>query len=828
MSPGPYHVLPLSLLLILAYLGSWILVRFRAMDRHRHRKLWNGLLLAFFVTSALLGLFLALKVNYKWEIPRIDSYMQWHVDLGIGLAVTGLIHLTWHLSYYKGWPGSARSAHGSTGATALNFTPGQFRLLAFVLGFTGVISQLVLLREFLRILHGNELIIGWFLSTWMVLTAYGSLLGRRFKGRLQKSQVLGTLGLASLAPLLVCLILLPVQRLLLLPGTVPSLWSGAVLMLVCALPAALPSGFLFAFVSRAGGEKANGRSLYAMDSLGGGFGGLLFGLGLVFVLDDVQILALLPVLVTGSLALGFGFPRVGWKRVLLPAAGFLVFLLSMHPGIRSGMEQIRFQGERVLAVRDTPFGNLARTDRQGQITLYQDGRPLPSGHDVAWRETLVHFASLQGDPPKSFLLIGGTGSGLPDEIWKYAPERFDGCMVNPWMDRLSGTVLPPSAKEPDPTGMDARRWLNRRPDSLLYDVVISVPGDPATLSWNRYFTREFYALVAESLGPAGVFCMQLGVGGNYINDAGSSALNTNYQTLKSVFTNVELLPLQGTVFLASQSPIRVDVAGEAERRSLDLSYVTGAYIDPFQLDFDREQLMSRIAEEPVRINRDLDPLLFFQTLGFWLSMESRGSFRILIAAGAGLLLWILLRLPPRQGPMVTAGFAGAGLQILFILLAQTSSVFSQVTPPLLIGGFLTGLALGATVKWRKSAETFLTGLAASLGILLLAGILGVVLVRFRPANPGLLIGLLIPGLLNAFAGFGVGNVYRISWQHQSGTDPAAASALFSADLAGSALGNLLPPLVMLPLLGMSNTLILLCAMVLGTGTLTLVRNLKGR
>jgi hypothetical protein len=43
-----------------------------------------------------------------------------------------------------------------------------------VLGFTTILSQLIVIREFLNVFQGNELIIGMILSIWMLLTAAGS------------------------------------------------------------------------------------------------------------------------------------------------------------------------------------------------------------------------------------------------------------------------------------------------------------------------------------------------------------------------------------------------------------------------------------------------------------------------------------------------------------------------------------------------------------------------------------------------------------------------------------------------------------------------------
>ena len=52
----------------------------------------------------------------------------------------------------------------------------MIRLFLFVLGLTAMATQVIMIREFLAIFHGNELIIGLFLGFWMVLTAVGAFL----------------------------------------------------------------------------------------------------------------------------------------------------------------------------------------------------------------------------------------------------------------------------------------------------------------------------------------------------------------------------------------------------------------------------------------------------------------------------------------------------------------------------------------------------------------------------------------------------------------------------------------------------------------------------
>jgi len=48
------------------------------------------------------------------------------------------------------------------------------KIQLFLIGFTAILSQLIVLREFLNVFEGNELIIGLYFCIWMSLTGLGS------------------------------------------------------------------------------------------------------------------------------------------------------------------------------------------------------------------------------------------------------------------------------------------------------------------------------------------------------------------------------------------------------------------------------------------------------------------------------------------------------------------------------------------------------------------------------------------------------------------------------------------------------------------------------
>ena len=87
-------------------------------------------------------------------------------------------------------------------------------------------------------------------------------------------------------------------------------------------------------------------------------------------------------------------------------------------------------------------------------------------------------------------------------------------------------------------------------------------------------------------------------------------------------------------------------------------------------------------------------------------------------------------------------------------------------------------------------------------------------------------GQVVIGLLNFLPGVVVGSVYGLSLALSEREGSSGIGKLYSADLAGAALGTFIPPVFILPLLGVSNTLVLLCGMNVITGLYILTRRQK--
>ncbi len=840
MSQGPYHLFSLGLLLIAAYLLGLMGVRYRIIGRSRHRKLWNFLLLFFFLSTALLGILLAIRVNYKLDLPWLDQALQWHVDMGIGLTIVSLFHIIWHFRYFlrlgKATPPAGQAdLHQESKHLSLNNL--QIKRLFVLMGMVSMIAQLVLLRTFVKTFHGNELYIGVYLALWMILTAAGARTGAQYPGAIRPGSLWRTILFLGGIPLVIYLLQIGVTRFIFLPGFLPGLLASVTDILLLLSLFTLTSGFLFGYIARSlrektsfSGERSGSRgdrpgdeSFYRYDSMGALAGGGLFSLFLIFFLDNIQVLGLLFAGTSAAMAWFFRYPAGRWKRLLLLTGASLTAVLLLLPGVPEEIEGWSYRHREVAATEDTPFGNLTFTMQAGQVTGYMDRNPILSSFDPARSEESVHYPALQHPDPDRFLLLGGGLGEVAAEVLKYRPSRVDYCEMDPRLIEVGSRFLPSAHLEKmNVIETGGRKWL-RENDTVSYDVIISMAGNPVTLGWNRYFSLEFFRLVRERLSGGGIFCMQLTTSGNYINEPGMEELSVNYRTLQRVFRHILVVPGNSTYFLASDSSLSLDFIDLLEQHPIPTTYVHPDYLDIASLRFDHDQLMDRLKNPEVTINRDLRPTLFLASLT---TLQSRWGTYTLPAVGilgSLVFLFLLFTYRPLTSGMYIAGFTGAGIQILIIFVYQSRFGVAYLAAPLLITLFMGGIVAG-TLLWKRIWHTpGPSSLAIMSGMMGLTALLTAWLLPREELFRTGWIGQSLLILLNVLPGLMVGIIYSISLSIirlrsvSKGSVSSYIGTLFSADLAGAALGTLIPSLFIMPLIGIPNTFILLAGMNMAAG-----------
>ncbi len=96
----PYHLWEVMIATLVLYIISVILVKVKTIKKITHRKFWNVILLITCLVSCLLGVYVVFAKMYNLPMDYM-TLMQLHVDFGISMTIVAIIHIFWHLKYWK-------------------------------------------------------------------------------------------------------------------------------------------------------------------------------------------------------------------------------------------------------------------------------------------------------------------------------------------------------------------------------------------------------------------------------------------------------------------------------------------------------------------------------------------------------------------------------------------------------------------------------------------------------------------------------------------------------------------------------------------------------
>jgi len=96
-----YHLIPISLLLIVFYAITRILSKKKSISVMTHRKIWNILLLISFLISGVLGIILILEINFKTKFLLPFNILFLHVEIGIAMFLISILHIIERWNYFK-------------------------------------------------------------------------------------------------------------------------------------------------------------------------------------------------------------------------------------------------------------------------------------------------------------------------------------------------------------------------------------------------------------------------------------------------------------------------------------------------------------------------------------------------------------------------------------------------------------------------------------------------------------------------------------------------------------------------------------------------------
>jgi spermidine synthase len=730
-----------------------------------------------------------------------------------------------------------------------------------VVGFSGLIAQVLLLRELLVGFNGNELTVGVILANWVALEAVGALVFGRAIDRIKnKLAAFVLLDIIFLIAFPLCIWGARTFKLILGIPLGLGIGIGAIfwVSLILALPVSLSHGGLFSScaklysISRKSYGVCAGR-VYFWETLGTIFAGVIFTYVLITRFNSFQIAGAVAFL-NLIICLGLLYKRVGYRALkgltlILLAVSVCLFSASGWDDIHRLSIKKQWRNLEVLDYANSIYGNIVVTQAQEQYTFFSNGQPAITTPypDLVFIEEFANLPLLFHMQPRSILVISRGAGGLIDKILKVpSVEKIDYLELDPLIlnmlekyptDLTRGEL---GNKRVKTINLDGRFFIKQT--TSRYDVVFLGLSDPSDLQANRLFTQEFFGLVKKGLNRGGILAFTLSGSMTYLapdlRDLNACILNS----LKEIFSYVRVVPGDFNLYLASDSHDIIEADSNSINQRIEVRGIKTNLLFPSYVDYRLHPRWQNWFNDALRnatekTNRDFSDFALFKTLCLWnaqfeprlgglLCVLERINLKVVLGLIFGLtLIFLIINFKiPRLGRLAvpysiaTTGFFGmlANLMIIFAFQIVYGYLYFEIG--MLITSFMAGAALGSILLSRY-LERIKKDLAlfASLEIgIILSTLITLLLILSYPPHLIFFVLCFITGfwggaqfpLANKILGdekIGDGSIFH---KRNFG---ANIGLIYSADLIGGWLAGILAGVLFLPILGLINTCIVILA-----------------
>jgi spermidine synthase len=728
------------------------------------------------------------------------------------------------------------------------------------LGISGLVAEILLLREFLIVYAGNEYSIGLILANWLLLEAIGSYsLGRLVEKSRYELETYTLLTLIFSIALLITIYLIRILKGLMgisigeSIGLFPMFFSSFLLL----LPVSVIHGALFTFschiYARFSDQEASSTGkVYAYETVGTVLGGIACTYLIIPHFDTLQASSGLAVLnsVVCLTLLTKRWKAGRYQKIILLTTSVLTLLFlvltSQAHKLHTYSIQAQWKKQDIVHYQNSQYGNICVIENEGQYIFFQDGipniiTPIP---DIPFVEEFVHLPLLAHPEPKELLILSGGAGGVINEALKHPSiETITYAELDPLIiDLIRKFPTPLTESELNDIKVKIRHMDGRlllKTTQNQYDLIFIGVTEPSNLQTNRFYTREFFALAKDRLNEGGI--LVLGLSGSLTHATeGLRNLNSSiFHTLSSVFPYVRVIPGYSTNLLLSSDSRdiltfeKTLIAGRLDQRNIITNVQMPWHIEQTLHPGWQDWFTNYIEGSSQKINADFSPIGVFYSVSHWNALfapplrwlfngfESIKIWHIVLFFVISLLLHFFVQSRQKSFPrggiplaIFTTGFAGMifDLMIIFAFQSIYGHVFSWIG--LLVAAFMAGAASGAMLvanmmdrikdPFKFFARIELAMIGFSIGCLSIVFIPNLSLGwgdTYHLFRSLFLVVSFIGGILIG-SQFPLANkLYR-----RSGTSlTQTAGTLYAADLLGGWLGGVLGAVVLLPVLGLIGT-----------------------
>lgn len=660
-------------------------------------------------------------------------------------------------------------------------------------GISSVVTQLLIIREFLAQFQGNEFVIALILFNWLFLGGVGTILAHWITRRWWQPTAdrLGWLSLllAGLAAIQI-LAVRELRDVFFIHGTSVGFYPTLAYTFFTLAPYGLVLGFVLPyslFVIRTQSPDFPGAGIYITDNMGDVSGGALFSFALVYLVTPLQaaFLANLPLVAATYLLFGSSARR---RPLTVLAAGITLAMLFGCMLLETA--SLTPAEGKLVHYRESRYGRIEVHQDQEQYTLFVGGVPLFSSQNLVVAEESVHYPLAQVPRAGQILLISAE-AGMLGELQKYRPDAVDYVELDPEVAKVEFRFdFIKAIPNLNVIHQDGRAFLAQ--SNKIYDAIIVSLSEPDTFQINRFFTDRFFALAKRHLAAHGILSFSMQGFDNYLAEPQRQKLSSLYNTVKADFDHVLLLPGEKIIFMCSSAPIDTDIPARLKHKGIQTSYISAYFYG--NMTTERIEHLNALLDPTTGKNRDDFPLLMRLMFSQWFAKfdTSPAGFIIVLAVLSAIYL---LRITREEYVLFSTGCMVMGSEVLVIFAFQIFFGYIYLQIGLIVTIFLAGLLPGAWFGHRlRRREKQVLALADAFLIVLL----GLLILAIKLGADRL------PAAF--FLGFGFAVSLACGFQfpvalHLRGGDAPAVTQIFSADLMGAAGGTLVTNVVLIPYCG---------------------------
>jgi spermidine synthase len=733
-----------------------------------------------------------------------------------------------------------------------------------VKGFSGLVAQILLLRELLIVFSGNELSIGIILANWLILQAFGSyVLGSRAERSGNTLETFSIITILFSVSFVAAIFLTRILKTMIgvSVGESISFFPMFYSSLLILLPVSMLNGALFTFSCRiyslfTGQDAASAGRVYVYETVGTIAGGIVCSFLIVTYLNTFQAslwIALLNFVVCLLLLAPYWKTGLFQKTVLVILS---VLIFSTGYSVFSGQSdklhnysiKAQWKNQNIVHYQNSRYSNICVIENEGQYTFFMDGIPnlITPVPDIPFVEEFVHLPLLAHPEPVKLLILSGGAGGIINEALKHPSiERIEYAELDPLLLDLIRKFPTPlteselNNKRVKIKHIDGRLFLQTTQNK--YDLIFVGIMEPSNLQTNRFFTEEFFSLVKERLNEEGILILGLPGSLTYLNEELKNLNSCIFNTLKSVFSYIRVLPGGGrNLFLSSDSQEvsmvdRMQVIERLNQRGIKADVIVPWHIEK-KLHHGWKEWFDRFIEgASQKINSDFTPAGLFYSISYWnalfapslrwpfMQFDKISIWMVVLMFVFFILLYLIVRSKNirlfRSGvsfSIITTGFAGMifDLMIIFIFQSMYGYVFSWIG--LLVAVFMAGAACGAmliTTVMERIKDCF--RLFQKIELAIISFSVGLPLIFYAvhayPGSPDAFFLFRMLFLVISFiSGLLIGSQFPLAnklYLRDSTSVSRTAGLLYASDLLGGWFGGIAGSVVLLPVLGLTGTCI---------------------